>query len=274
MRQKSPLEGIEMIRKLVEQDREMTMQFVSVKPAENLFIIGDIEGYGFHSDIQTLWGDFSAEGELRAVLLKYDKNFILYAPAAFDNEGIASIINQDSSFTYLSGIEEMVNLITPFIKKEAKKPRVMYYAKCETALLLPEIPDDVLIEKAVPDDAAEIIAQMKAIPEFAHGNYSVEHKKSSLEKGFGRAYYVKDNNVIVSSASSTAENSQSAMIVGVGTLVDHQNKGLASYCMSKLCGELLAEGKMLCLFYDNPAAGSIYKRIGFVDIGKWSMWTY
>lgn len=31
---------------------------------------------------------------------------------------------------------------------------------------------------------------------------------------------------------------------------------------------------MLCLFYDNPAAGRIYKRIGFRDIGKWCMWTY
>ena len=263
-----------MIRKLVEQDRTLTMRFVSAKPAENLFIIGDIEGYGFHSDIQTLWGDFSESGELRAVLLKYDQNFILYAPESFDHEGVASVINQDSNFTYLSGIEEMVNKITPYIKREPKKPRVMYYAKCETADHLPEIPADMLIEKAEPEDAGAIIAQMKAIPEFAEGNYSVEHKRSSLEKGFGRAYFIKEDDVIVSSASSTAENSQSAMIVGVGTLESHQNRGLASYCMSKLCRELLTEGKMLCLFYDNPAAGSIYKRIGFVDIGKWSMWTY
>ncbi|MET1015024.1 MAG: GNAT family N-acetyltransferase [Paenisporosarcina sp.] len=263
-----------MIRKLVEQDREITMRFVSAKPAENLFIIGDIEGYGFHSSIQTLWGDFSELGHLRSVLLKYDQNYILYAPSTFDNEGIASIINQDSNFTYLSGIEEMVNQITPYIKREPKKPRVMYYAKCETAAYLPEIPSDIVMEKAMPADADAIIAQMKAIPEFAQGNYSVEQKRSSLEKGFARAYFIKDEDVIVSSASSTAENSQSAMIVGVGTLVSHQNKGLASYCMSRLCGELLAEGKMLCLFYDNPAAGSIYKHIGFVDIGKWSMWTY
>lgn len=41
--------------------------------------------------------------------------------------------------------------------------------------------------------------------------------------------------------------------------------------MTKLCHELLAEGKMLCLFYDNPEAGSIYKRLGFEDIGKWMM---
>jgi len=263
-----------MIRKLQEKDRGQTMKFVSEKPAENLFIIGDIEGHGFDSSIQTLWGDFTEKGELRGVLLKYDNNFIAYAPEEFDAQGFAQIINNDSNFGYLSGIEEIVNKLTPFIERQPKKPRVFYYAKCESAELLPDIPSHITLEKAVPQDAEAIIAQMKAIPEFAEGNYNVENKRNSLEKGLARGYLINENDVIISSASSTAENSQSAMIVGVGTLPEHQKKGLASYCMSKLCRELLEEGKMLCLFYDNPAAGSIYKRIGFVDIGKWCMWTY
>lgn len=263
-----------MIRQLTEKDRALTMDFVSEKPAENLFIIGDIEGYGFHSNIQTLWGDFNETGNLRAVLLKYDKNFILYAPGDFDPKGLATIINKDTSFTYLSGIEEMVSKLSPHLKLKPRDPRVLYYAKCETSESLNIIPSNIVLEKAEPKDAKDIIAQMKAIPEFAEGNYSVENKRNSLEKGVSRAYYIKEDGLIISSASSTAENSQSAMIVGVGTLPEHQKKGLASYCMSQLCGELLAEGKMLCLFYDNPAAGSIYKRIGFVDIGKWCMWKF
>ena len=263
-----------MIRKLQETDRQQTMHFISLKPAENVFIIGDIEGYGFHSTIQTLWGDFNDQGDLRAVLLKYDKNFIIYAPEDFDANKLANIINKDTSFNYLSGMEEMVNKLTPYITAQPKKPRVLYYAKCETAEYLPTIPKGITIEKCRAEDAKAIIEQMKAIPEFAEGNYSVEHKQVSLEKGLARAYFIKEQGIIISSASSTAENSQSAMIVGVGTLPEHQKKGLATYCMSKLCRELLAENKMLCLFYDNPSAGAIYKRIGFVDIGKWSMWTY
>ncbi len=263
-----------MIRQLTEKDRGQTMTFVSQKPAENLFIIGDIEGYGFHSNIQTLWGDFNEKGDLRGVLLKYDQNFIIYAPEDFDAEGLANIINRDISYTYLSGIEEMVSKLSPYLRSKPKSPRVLYYAKCETKDHLNVIPSTTLIEQAQPKDAEAIIAQMKSIPEFAEGNYNVENKRNSLEKGVARAYYIKEDGLIISSASSTAENSQSAMIVGVGTLPGHQKKGLASYCMSKLCGELLAEGKMLCLFYDNPAAGSIYKRIGFVDIGKWSMWKF
>ena len=66
----------------------------------------------------------------------------------------------------------------------------------------------------------------------------------------------------------------SAMIVGVATDKDYRNQGLASAVMSKLCEEVLNEGKELCLFYDNPSAGKIYKRIGFTDIGIWSMWSF
>jgi len=263
-----------MIRQLQEKDRQQTMLFVSTKPAENLFIIGDIEGYGFDSSIQKLWGDFNELEEMQGVLLKYDTNYIVYAPGKYNAQGFAQIINNDSTFVYLSGIEEVVEQLTPFLTMKPVNPRVLYYAKCESADQLPEIPTNITLEKATPQDAESIISQMKAIPEFAEGKYSVEHKRMSLEKGLGRAYLIKQDNVLLSSASSTAENSQSAMIVGVGTLPEHQKKGLASHCMSMLCRELLAEGKMLCLFYDNPAAGSIYKRIGFVDIGKWCMWTY
>jgi uncharacterized protein len=58
----------EMIRILTEEDRKKIMDFVSDKPAENLFIIGDIENYGFDNPIQTLWGDFTESGKLRGVL--------------------------------------------------------------------------------------------------------------------------------------------------------------------------------------------------------------
>lgn len=79
---------------------------------------------------------------------------------------------------------------------------------------------------------------------------------------------------MVSTASTTAENSLSAMVVGVATLENYKKKGYATKCMLKLCSDLLHEGKELCFFYDNPTTGVIYKRIGFEDIGVWMMYTY
>lgn len=52
-----------------------------------------------------------------------------------------------------------------------------------------------------------------------------------------------------------------AMVLGVGTLRGYTNRGYTTLCMKRLRYELLKEGKSLCLFYDNPAAGNKKRNI-------------
>jgi len=52
-----------MIKKLTATDHEQVMEFLMDKPSLNLFIIGDIEAFGYDSEFQELWGDFSKSGE-------------------------------------------------------------------------------------------------------------------------------------------------------------------------------------------------------------------
>ena len=82
--------GVKLIRKLIKTDYETVMELVGKKPAENLFIIGDIEAYGFESDVQELWGQFEAE-KLVAILLRYDQNYIPYSEGAYDVEDFANL---------------------------------------------------------------------------------------------------------------------------------------------------------------------------------------
>ncbi len=44
---------------------------------------------------------------------------------------------------------------------------------------------------------------------------------------------------------------------------------MASACITKLCQDLVSEGRGVCLFYDDPEAGRIYKKLGFKDMGMW-----
>ncbi|MFY4774164.1 GNAT family N-acetyltransferase [Metabacillus sp. RGM 3146] len=111
-----------------------------------------------------------------------------------------------------------------------------------------------------------------AIPEFS-SNESPESKRRNMEKGTARTYFIEEDRRLVSSASTAAENTLSAMVVGVCTLEDYKQKGYATKCMQKLCTDVLSEGKELCLFYDNPKAESIYKRLGFENIGRWTMYS-
>jgi len=263
-----------MIRVCKEEDRNVIMSFITKKPAENLFLIGDIEVHGFDSDIQKVWGQFEGD-ELIAVLLRYDVNHIIYSEGEYDVEGFATIINAHNGRFEVSGLRDVVEKIRPYIQRTTRRDIETYYAKCEQLGYNIEGNDYNDVTKLDAEDYEENVEMLKSIPEFKHGNFSVEARMRAEKYKTGRTYIMRDSEgVMVSSASSTAENSQSAMIVGVGTRPGYEKQGYATHIMEKLCTDLLNEGKSICLFYHNPKAGAIYKRLGFVDIGMWTLIGY
>lgn len=264
-----------MIRRLDKQDHEACFRLIQGEAAENLFIIGDIEAYGYEQEFQQVWGEFNDQNELMAVLLKYRENYIPYAKTEeFDAQGFARIIEADDQFSFLSGLERCTAKIEPYLTNKLKRKRKFYYAKCTELKVNLDDVDVSEVRLAVPDDAKRLVDLLQAIPEFADSIISEKNKREALESGVARTFYIEREGRFVSTASTTAENSLSAMVVGVATHPDYKRKGMASACMVALCEELLGEGKELCLFYDNPDAGTIYKKLGFQDIGFWVMNIY
>lgn len=260
-----------MIRQLVEYDHERVMKLVGKKPAENLFIIGDIEAYGYFSTIQEVYGDFDGD-ELIAVLLNYDHQYILYSERACDYKGFAKIINADEQLKGFSGLQEIVQPLEVLITKPFKKKANTYYAKCEKLVVQDEITYDMRLTTV--EDIPAHLDLLQSIPEFASNQTTEEQLKRTIDNKVGRNYAIWQDGQMVSVVSTTAENEQSAMIIGVGTREGYKRKGYASELLIQTCRELLAEGKMLCLFYDNPEAGKIYRRLGFEEIGFWQMNVY
>ncbi|NMH67245.1 GNAT family N-acetyltransferase [Bacillus sp. RO3] len=262
-----------MIRQLTEQDHDICQKLVQQQPAENLFIIGDIEAFGYEQDFQKIWGDFDAEGNLRGILLKYRENFIPFSMDEFDAEGFAAIINQHEDCSIVSGLKRIVTEVEPYLAKDITSKRHMHYAKCDSTAFLDKH-DLPHVKQADITDLPKLVDLLNSIPEFSGGDFTVEKRRHSMEAGVSRSYYVEEDGQFVSSSSTTAENSLSAMIVAVCTHPEYKRKGFATDCMTKLCRDVLNEGKELCLFYDNPEAGKIYKRIGFKDIGYWTMYKF
>lgn len=263
-----------MIRKLNKHDHEAVMKLVGKKPAENLFIIGDIEAHGYESTIQELWGQFQND-TLIAVLLRYNENYIPYSEQEYDVEGFAEIIQSNPNRFEISGLKHIVGPLRSHIDREIRQSKETFYAKC-TALSY-EVEEERMkrVDYLKSSEYIENVEMLATIPEFAMANFSVESRERAEKHKTGRTYIVRnEQGIMVASATSTAENSNSAMIVGVGTRPAFERKGFATLCMEKLCSDLLAEGKTVCLFYHNPAAGNIYKRLGFKDIGLWTMIRY
>jgi uncharacterized protein len=261
-----------MIRKLAERDRAITLNFLAQEPAINLFMIGDLEAFGFDTEFQEFWGQFDRSGELEGVLLRFRESYIPYfRRAGFDTSGFLAIIAAARGRIVVSGrssvIAAMTGLLPGFRRQED-----FFCELRDGQLLPPDSPAAAWVKLAGEADSERVAQLIDQIDEFAGSGNSAETIRHKIATRTGRIYYIENEaGEIVSVAQSTAENSQSAMVVGVATLPEYRNRGYVSACMIRLCQAILAEGKTLCLFYDNPDAGRIYHRLGFQTIDKWVM---
>lgn len=260
-----------MIRKLREEDRQITLDFLSEEAAINLFIIGDIENFGFYEDFQELWGSFDdVSGNLEGVLLRYNESYIpYYKDSNFDISGFKRILESDKTNKILSGKESIVDNFRGILREPNEEG--MYFCELTGKSKLKEFGAEIKL--ATVDDAERVFDLLVGIEEFrTTDTNSVERIKRVISTKAGRIYYVEnDDGIMMTIAQTTAENSKSAMVVGVATRKEYRKRGLMSKCLSKLCDELLSEGKTLCLFYDNPEAGSVYHKMGFESIERWKM---
>jgi predicted GNAT family acetyltransferase len=62
------------------------------------------------------------------------------------------------------------------------------------------------------------------------------------------------------------------MIIGVAIHPAYRQRVYASMVMNHLCEQGFERGlSFLCLFYDKPSASTMYHRLGFETIERWTM---
>ncbi len=251
------------------KDKKELLDFLSKKETENTFFIGDIENLDLESDIIDVW-KFKTDGEISSVLLRYYKFYLLSSENDNDLEKIAKIVCSDEECSMLSGIAETIDKMTEFV--EFKKIKKTFLASVNKNTFK-EIETRLNPIKAKAEDVDDLFEFQKSIEEFNISERSRDSFGKDVINGTGKMYYIIEDAKIVASATITAENSVNGMIIGVATDKKYRNKGYAMACVIKICKEMIESAKSVVLFYHNPNAGKLYKKVGFVDIGKWSMGT-
>ena len=259
-----------MIRKLQESDRDNVLKYLYVSPSLNIFIIGDIEAFGFDKDFQSTYGEFDEQNNYISVMLFYRDNVVFYSHIDHFNEAWIQVLYANE-FKYFSGRKTLMDLIYPHL--EGFEYKEMYFAEAKELLVNIEDHDLDIKTLKTKEDAAKVYELLNEITEFGVSSqgkdYFVEGKMKGIEMGV--TYYIEENSHAISSVAATAETTKNAMVIGVATLLSARKKGYASILMTHLLDVYLKKGKYLCLFYDNPKAGVIYKRLGFKDTEKWVM---
>ena len=120
---------------------------------------------------------------------------------------------------------------------------------------------------------AEAIIQISEFAEMTSLEERTERTTERLSSGKGRAAIIIDGDKVIAHANTAVETDHAVMVGAVLTLPAYRNQGLASQVVSTLTKRCLNDGKIPCLFYDNPKAGSIYHRLGYVTFETWMMGT-
>lgn len=261
------------MKELTQKDLPRIRKYIMKEPEVNLFFIGDLENFSLDDEKMDVFAQ-ERNGDWDFLILRYFDSYLVYSDHEdYDAKAAADFLSGRNG-NIISGKGEIMERLHPFLpERQVEGCRL---CRLREVAFCPPLPAEAEIRRLKPEDAPEIVSLYLQIAEF-RGNYAgradraAEEIRSNLECG-GRSYGAFRNGKLTSIVSTTAENSVSAMVVGVATLPEARGLGLASRLVADLCREVLSDGRQfLCLFYDNPQAGKIYFKIGFADIGSYAM---
>lgn len=251
--------------KCTDSDKPEMLAYLKQNPSENCFFIGDVENFDFDEEFIDLWKPGENQ-PIDCMLMRFYGYYHITASNDKYYPEMAQIIKQDPEAEIINGIQanilKMEKLI-PFVSSEKSylaELRKDNFKKTNT---------EYLPERAVESDIDELFEFQKSIEEFGLDEKNRRSFGNEIRTNSGRTFFIRENGRIISSATITAENSCNGMIIGVATDKEYRKRGYAIACVSKICEEMTAAGKQVLLFYNNPAAGKLYKLVGFADIGYW-----
>jgi hypothetical protein len=262
------------LKKCINTEKKELLTWLSARPTENCFFIGDIENFGLETDFLEIWRTPEA-GPSAALLMRYYRFYQITVgnPGGGDEtaealEAAARQILLDDQCLSVAGLEPAVRELSEHLPLRDIRGTFLAELTGET---FRDPGEGHPTEPAGVEDIDDLFEFQKSIVEFEMDERHRESFGNEIRTGTGRTWLIREGRRIVASATITAENSRNGMIIGVATAPDRRGRGYARTCVARLCREMVGAGKSVVLFYDNPEAGRLYKELGFKDINRWAM---
>jgi predicted GNAT family acetyltransferase len=252
---------VRLIREVQQEEFSQVYEFIRQDNARNYFV-----RLGFESNrpvYERIVGEWDEAGQLKAVLLKrLSGNLQFYVKEAFDLEGFAAHISQLDFDSLISPRSYCDKLLEKGLFSSVKDGAIIAKLDSNSEWIFDSYPEVETLRLEDLDEVIELYEKVFA----AFSSKAIMEKR--LTSGRGRGVCIRHEGKLVSVVQSEFEEKNSAVIVGVGTDIGFQGKGLATRCLKEICSQLTQEGKDLYLQYDNPDAGRIYEKLGFKPIDQ------
>jgi predicted GNAT family acetyltransferase len=252
------------IRQLNRDNTNTLLDFLYQDPYYNIFMIGNLEHVGLdHPDLD-YWGSFR-DGQLVGTLMRYRVFWNVYDAGEADLREFAWLMDRRGDVQALHGHDRLIARLAKLLRDyEVKEERRLHF--CRLPELKPALTSSHSVRRATLADLPALVTFYSDAEEMTRDKQAV---RRCLEQG--RIFVATAQGRVVSAALTNAETQNLAIIGGVYTPPDSRQQGYASACMFAICQDLAADGKEACLFYDDPVAEGIYRRLGFKEIGSWRL---
>ena len=255
-----------MIRRLEEQDRSGLLELLHRTPHMNLYLLGNVEANGFDADFCEFFGDVS-EGRVRGVVNRYMTGWTIFGAEDADWNGLGEVVDhspvtaerlQDNP----GGVSTFLPYLTRYVAGSLTEDQVMELPP--GSLRQSKAPAGFVVRKAGIDDLKMLIDLFADAADMARTPAAVERPLRDR-----RVWLAERDGIAVAAALTNAETQTLAMIGGVYTRPEWRGMGLSQAICGALCAELIGVGRQPVLYWHNPAAGHVYRKLGFRAIGTW-----
>ncbi len=266
------------VRILDERDGPALRGLAAEQPEINLFLLGNLETLGFTQPFCTFWGDFDENAphgpQLRGVANRYFTGWCVSGHANADWAALAALIDADEHAERLQDNPGGTASLLPWLQRHsAAQVHIEELMRLRNANFQPQaVPAGWRIHRAGVDD-------LDALTELYADAGDMTRTRAGTERPLrdGRVYVARNTRGDIGAVALTNAITHTtpllAMVGGVYTPPAQRGLGLSKAVCSALCESLLADGVTPVLYWKHPAAGRVYRRLGFQPIGHWrSIW--
>lgn len=261
------------IRPLTSSDMGLFMTLCATDPVRFLTPRLNIETYGFEGPVLRGWGAFTPDGSnLRGLMFRLNNTMIVVDTDGGSAVGFAAVMDTELGIAGVRGTAEVVSGV--------REALVKYRATdWEDSFLMRLSEPPICAKERMQLARRASIQDIEMLSQLYQDAGAMYRSRANVASKLTetRVFVVEEPALgrrparIASCALLSPEGSDAGLIGGVFTMPSARGKGYAGACVSALAADIQADGKLPVLFYENPAAGALYRKLGFVECGSWAV---
>jgi len=237
----------------------------------------NVETYGFDGPVLHAWGAFGSEGSstrgiMLGLLFRLNNTMIAVDADGACSASFCKVIDSELGIAGIRGTAELVSGLRLGIRRYRA-------AEWEDSYLMKLTRPPACTHERIAIARRASIRDLDMLAQLYQDAGTMYRSRPNVASKLAesRVFVVEEPALgrraarIAACALLSPEGTDAGLIGGVYTMPAARNKGYAAACVSALAADIQRDGKLPVLFYENPIAGALYRKLGFEECGRWGV---